>query len=196
MDKIELLKKIKALAEQGIDGEKSNATELYNKLLKQYNILETDLNEDTRKEYEYFYKYLNEIYIYLNITEYVRGVKDNLIRINKKRKILYIYLTDTEKKLFDIVLNFYKPYFDKKIKELKDKQKEFRKNLKKMENNDQLALIHAIIYKNKLHRNFDLDKEGTENPNAKTINNIGNFINEVDNLGFSNAIDYNNLLEN
>ena len=196
MDKIELLKKIKALADRGIDGEKSNATELYNKLLKQYNILESDLNEDTRKEYEYFYKYLNEIYIYLNITEYVRGVKDKLIRINKKRKVLYIYLTDTEKKLFDIVLNFYKPYFDKKIKELKDKQKEFRKNLKKMENNDQLALIHAILYKNKLHRNFDLDKEETENPNAKTINNIGNFINEVDNLGFNNSIDYNNLLEN
>ena len=34
MDKIELLKKIKALAEQGIDGEKSNATELYNKPIK------------------------------------------------------------------------------------------------------------------------------------------------------------------
>ena len=46
MDKEELLKKIKALAEAGAGGEKENAQQLLDKLMKKYGFTEDDLSED------------------------------------------------------------------------------------------------------------------------------------------------------
>ena len=210
MEKIELLKKIKTLSEQGIDGEKSNATELYNKLLKQYNILEADLNEDTEREYKYKFEHENELYIYLNICEYVKGVRDDKMTVTEKKAMKYstkvvkniitevnIYLTDSQKILFDIVLNFYKPYFDKKIAELRIKQDNYLTKIINNQKEEEIALIHAIIIKNKLHRKME-PKNENEKPKSSTniLNKISESMFDVDDLGFNNAIDYNNLLEN
>ena len=46
MSKIELLEKIKKLAEQGYGGEAENAAALLSRLMKKYNITENELNSD------------------------------------------------------------------------------------------------------------------------------------------------------
>ena len=164
MNKIELLKRIKALAEQGISGEKTNSNELYNKLLKQYNILEAELNEDTEREYRYKFEHENELYIYLHILQYVKVVKNENMYCNEKtlkystkvvKNIITevrIFLTDSQKILFDIVLNFYKPYFDKKIAELRIKQDNYLTKIINNQKEEEIDLIHAIIIKNRIHR--------------------------------------------
>lgn len=48
------IKKIKALVDIGVDGEKQSAEELLTKLLDKYNIYEEDLLEDIVKEYEFY----------------------------------------------------------------------------------------------------------------------------------------------
>ena len=163
MDKIELLKRVKALAEQGIHGEKTNANELYNKLLKQYNILEVELNEDTEREYKYKFEHDTELYIYLNILQYVKVVKNEKMYCNEKtlkystkvvKNIITevrIFLTDSQKILFDIVLNFYKPYFDNKLTELR-KQDNYLKQIINTQKEMEIDLIYAIIIKNRIHR--------------------------------------------
>ena len=163
MDKIELLKRVKTLAEQGIHGEKTNANELYNKLLKQYNILEVELNEDTEREYKYKFEHDTELYIYLNILQYVKVVKNEKMYCNEKtlkystkvvKNIITevrIFLTDSQKILFDIVLNFYKPYFDNKLTELR-KQDNYLKKIINTQKEMEIDLIHEIIIKNRIHR--------------------------------------------
>ena len=52
MDKNELLKKLKTLAERGEGGEKLNAKKMLDDLMKKYNISEQDISEDEIKEFE------------------------------------------------------------------------------------------------------------------------------------------------
>lgn len=51
-DKTELLKKIKKLAENGINGEKDNAQKILENIMKKYNITDEDLSEDLIKEFD------------------------------------------------------------------------------------------------------------------------------------------------
>lgn len=48
-NKAELLKKIKALADRGVDGERESAQILLARLMEQYGISETDLEEERRE---------------------------------------------------------------------------------------------------------------------------------------------------
>lgn len=48
--KIEILKKLKALADRGIGGEKENAELLLKKYMKKYNISEKEINKDEEKK--------------------------------------------------------------------------------------------------------------------------------------------------
>ena len=48
-NKAELLKKIKALADRGVDGERESAQTLLTRLMEQYGISETDLEEERRE---------------------------------------------------------------------------------------------------------------------------------------------------
>ena len=50
MDKKEILHKLKALADRGVNGEKENAEKLLNKLMKKYNISEEDLEQEYTKD--------------------------------------------------------------------------------------------------------------------------------------------------
>lgn len=52
MNKKELLKKIKALADSGVGGEKENAQKILAGLMKQYDISEEELSEENIKEFE------------------------------------------------------------------------------------------------------------------------------------------------
>ena len=52
MDKLELLQKIKALAEKGQGGEKINAQKILAQLMEKYNISETELSDEVLKEFD------------------------------------------------------------------------------------------------------------------------------------------------
>ena len=53
MDKIELLNKIKALADNGVGGEKQNATKLLADLMQKYNIDENELQTEVLHNFEF-----------------------------------------------------------------------------------------------------------------------------------------------
>ena len=53
MDKAALLKKIKALAERGVDGERENAEALLARLMEKYGVSEEELSEDIRKRHDF-----------------------------------------------------------------------------------------------------------------------------------------------
>jgi len=55
LDKFELIKKLKALSEQGLGGEKINALKKLNDLMKKYNITEKDLAIDTIEDFDFKY---------------------------------------------------------------------------------------------------------------------------------------------
>ena len=50
LEKTELLKKLKALSDRGVSGEKENATKLLKKLMKKYGISEEEIQKDEVKE--------------------------------------------------------------------------------------------------------------------------------------------------
>lgn len=52
MDKLELLQKIKALAEKGSGGEKINAQKMLADLMKKYNIKEEELSDEVLKDFD------------------------------------------------------------------------------------------------------------------------------------------------
>ena len=52
MNKEDLIKKIKALADRGIGGEKENAQKLLKELMQKYNINEEEISEDVIKEFD------------------------------------------------------------------------------------------------------------------------------------------------
>lgn len=53
---IELLKKLKALAERGIDGERDTAAKKLTALMEKYGVTEAELSDETIEEHEFVYK--------------------------------------------------------------------------------------------------------------------------------------------
>lgn len=53
-NKAELLKKIKALADRGVDGERESAQTLLTRLMEQYGISETEIEEERREALKSF----------------------------------------------------------------------------------------------------------------------------------------------
>ena len=53
--KIDLLKKLKTLAEQGIGGEKETAQKKLEQLMQKYNVEEQELSDDVVERYEFRY---------------------------------------------------------------------------------------------------------------------------------------------
>ena len=55
MDKAALLKKIRTLAERGVDGEAENAEEILRRLMEKYGVSEDELNEEERRRHDFEY---------------------------------------------------------------------------------------------------------------------------------------------
>lgn len=51
----ELLRKLKALADRGVDGEQEQARRILNRLLKKYGVAETDLLDEAQREHTFKY---------------------------------------------------------------------------------------------------------------------------------------------
>lgn len=54
--KMDLIKKLRALAERGVGGEKEGAQKTLERLMKKYNIQEADLSEDVEEDHDFRYR--------------------------------------------------------------------------------------------------------------------------------------------
>lgn len=86
-DKIDLLKKIKALAERGVGGEKIAAEKLLSKLLDKYKLSETDLGSEEVKEIELTFKGKEEEALLLQVCYMVFGT----VKETKGKVFRYTY---------------------------------------------------------------------------------------------------------
>lgn len=117
MDKAALLKKIKALAERGVDGERENAEALLSELMKKYNISEDELSEDTRKRHDFEFhgkeqkKLLRQV-----VFKVTGGYAYELVYSGSGRKVrtqLGAECTPAEKVEIEFLFDFYTNLWDR-----------------------------------------------------------------------------------
>lgn len=75
-NKAELLKKIKALADRGVDGERESAQTLLARLMEQYGISETELEEERRETAWFPYSVCDRCGSHLDYGETCECVKE------------------------------------------------------------------------------------------------------------------------
>lgn len=122
MDKQELLKKLKALAEQGVGGEKLNAQNKLNELMKKYNVTETELSDDLLLDCEFKYSGERErkllIQVVYKVTNDSNAVYSFIYTATKRhcRTKLGCKATAAQKIEIDFLFDFYKKLYAKEEK--------------------------------------------------------------------------------
>lgn len=137
---LELLKKLKALAEKGVGGEKENAADKLQKLMDKHNITWDMLNDDVKKRKEFKIHKDDETFFFQVVSSVVGNTKYQSYRgEERKAKRRYIFdLTDVE--FIEISTKF--EFYLKKYKE------------------DLKIFYSAFIQKNELYRKqTDEEKE-------------------------------------
>ena len=126
-DKIKLLNKLKALSEQGVGGEKNEAAKLLNKLLKKYNLSETDLGSEEIKELELTFKGKEEEALLLQVCFKVFGTEeacqDNIYRYTRgkgSRNTKFIKCTPSEAAQIVLYYDFYRDLWKRERAKLFD----------------------------------------------------------------------------
>ena len=121
INKEELIKKIKALAESGVGGEKENAQKLLAELMQKYDIKEEDIEDDVIKEFDIklskFYK--NESFamqiLYSIVGKGIQNGKGFYSYIWNKRKRYFIKCTSAEFLEFEAKFKFFSYHFKKEL---------------------------------------------------------------------------------
>ena len=118
MQREELLKKIKALADTGIGGEKDNAKKILKELMQKFNIKEDELDEEVIKDFDIkipkFFKTLNlAMQIIYSIIGNEVGSGKGLFIKNKRKYI--VKATTSEFLEFEAKFKFYFYYYKKEI---------------------------------------------------------------------------------
>lgn len=115
-DKQELMRKVKALAEQGFGGEKENAKKLLQKLIDQYGPLDTESETQERERHEFRYHDELERRLLLQI---IHAVTDGSDIYTAKRcktlKILVSYCTEQEALEIETQFAFYSVHMKKEL---------------------------------------------------------------------------------
>ena len=124
MNKEELLKKIKALAESGIGGEKENAKRILKDLMLKFNIKEDELEEEYIKEFDIkMPKFFNAVNLAAQIIYSIVGKEVDSgkgLYIFKKKRKYSIKATTSEFLEFEAKFKFYFYYFKKEINRFYD----------------------------------------------------------------------------
>lgn len=118
MDKTELLKKIKALADRGVGGEADNAETILARLMDKYGISEDELSEETRASVEFTFsgkeqeKLLRQIVYKVTNGGTAYGLKYTGSG-RKCRTTLGAECTRAEKVEIEFLLDFYKRLWER-----------------------------------------------------------------------------------
>lgn len=103
----DLLKKVRALAERGSEGEKQNARKILNRLIKKYGIDERELDDEYISEHEFRFKGEFEklllAQVKAHLTPYLR-----LYTYKRTSGKAYMECTDREAIIVSIEFDFYK----------------------------------------------------------------------------------------
>ena len=114
MNKKELLRKLRSLAEQGFGGEKLNAQKKFDELLKKYNISDNELDEETVELYHFKVRGERERLLVAQIMYKVCNRKDNIFtfRSGLSGRQLYSELgckcTASQRIEIELLFDFYK----------------------------------------------------------------------------------------
>ena len=117
-NKEELLKKIKALADRGVDGERENAQAILYRLMEQYGISEAEIEEDRRETAWFSYsqetehRLLNQI-IYMVTGKSAFGCVGKYT--NRKRKKMGADCTAAERMEIEANYEFFKEAMEKEL---------------------------------------------------------------------------------
>lgn len=117
MDKIqEKLKKIKALAEQGIGGEKEGAIELYQKLLAKYELTDDDIEEITVSRA--WFRYDNELdkKLLTQLFYKVTGCPTYYEKTDKRKRLIGVDCTEIERDMIVFYYQFYNEHIQEELK--------------------------------------------------------------------------------
>lgn len=112
---LEKLKKIKALADRGIGGERENALKLYNELVEKYDIQNEDLEAEEIKQYWFSYKNSLEKTLLIQVIYSVVGNSQVWRYKDGRRKKIGEYCTKAEAIEIEIRYNFYKDVLEKEL---------------------------------------------------------------------------------
>ncbi len=112
------IKKIKALAEKGIGGEKETAIKMYHSLMKKYNLSETEIAEEIITEH--WFKYdgtkVKETLL-LDIFYTVTGDNNYITYIDRRKRFdLGIKCTQAEAMQIEFLFNYYSEKLDEELK--------------------------------------------------------------------------------
>lgn len=120
MDKsnIELLKKLKTLAERGVGGEKENAATKLSELMAKYGVSEADLSDDVLNDYEFVYKDQYQRKILIQIFYKVNHERDVLRYRHGRgqRSVLLFRATAAEALEVRLEYDFYCDLWDDEVK--------------------------------------------------------------------------------
>lgn len=128
MDKesiIEKLRKIKALAENGVGGEVVAAQEALDRLLKEHGLTLEDISDEQSRYYEFKYSNEREMALMMQVLVRLFGSKSNVFRTGrfvKKSKVVLLDMTKLEYIDFKNMWGYYrrewKKYLEKGLKEM------------------------------------------------------------------------------
>lgn len=123
MNKEELIRKIKALAENGIGGEKENAQKMLNELMIKYNIKEEEISEDVIKEFNikvprfYNAKTLLVQVLYSVIGKDIKETTKGFYNYRMRgKRYSYVKCTSAEFLEFEAKFKFYATHFNQDVK--------------------------------------------------------------------------------
>lgn len=109
-DRIELLKKIQALAERGVGGEKQNAEELLSRLMREYGVTDTDLSGEETSFCTFHYGEMIERRLLSQVIYMVTGRNAHGVvgaASNRPRKKLGVDCTEAQRLEIEITYEFY-----------------------------------------------------------------------------------------
>lgn len=110
----DLLKKIKALAERGSEGEKQNARKMLNRLIKKYGIDEHELDDEYISEHEFRFKGEFEKQLLVQVKAHLTPHR-RLYTYTRTRGKAYMECTDLEAVNISIEFDFYKMAWEEDV---------------------------------------------------------------------------------
>jgi hypothetical protein len=109
------LKKLKVLAEQGIDGEKETALKMYEELKCKYNLSDNEILDEPILLEFFRYKDNIENRLLQQICYMVTGSTEIWARRDKKYKLVGCYCTEFEKAEIELYFEYYKRHLESEL---------------------------------------------------------------------------------
>jgi len=105
---IEKLKKIHALAESGIEGERENAREIFAELCEKHNVNPQTFDDEKKSKVKFMIRDRQDEILLYQVVVHVCGIKTHFLRKDRKTKARWFELTDAQEKEVNECLRHYR----------------------------------------------------------------------------------------